>query len=687
VHDGWITSKEVMKFFKYTIWLTRLSDQNQDILKLGHNIQSLIKTNGFNFTFLYLKECSRLVVMFLAGTPTKSSYNKGVRVRVNRYGLPVIIPSPLRVRLGLQGDSVIWTKAILTCLNIYRKFPTRVKPDLSSIIEPFSGLNRSLVLPRSLVRNFVRGHRINFGVIRGFISESAGPIAKRATWGSGVDALALILHPVIAISVIRALWAGKAYLYIVSLVTIWILLGPIYVTLYLIGAGSKLPIGRLSVVYDQAGKARIVAMPSFWIQLCLRPLHDSIYRFLKDVPQDGTKDQLGPLNLLRESPNTGHHFSCYDLSAATDRLPIDLQVDILNLLGVDGQLWYNLVNLPWSYRNETIRYAVGQPMGAYSSFAMLALTHHLIVLLAAKRVGISNFTKYALLGDDIVINHNDVAEEYLQIMKSLGVQINLSKTVRSLELIEFAKRWVTPHTDLSPIGAGAILSIMRKPALIGAFIVELNQKSLANTSSTVRNLLQTAPFKSKGAIYVALWTCFGVKGLLNTTRQLNEQSLSWITYGRSIDPFCFQYSLHEGVRTVVLARARNAIIQAELAEKYFWNTFWRKTATKGLVLGLYEALAIILAPGFWLYLESLIRQTVNAKRFEAEIHQIPITHEGTLALLEMSPIVGLDLRWSKQAGKQLNLFIRDVSRAIWSTYDMMEDDCGMYRQDDSHFLY
>jgi hypothetical protein len=63
---------------------------------------------------------------------------------------------------------------------------------------------------------------------------------------------------------------------------------------------------------------------------------------------------------------------------------------------------------------------------------------------------------------------------------------------------------------------------MRKPALIGAFITELNQKSLANTSSTVRSLLHKPPFKSKGAIYVALWTCFGVKGLLNTTRQLNE---------------------------------------------------------------------------------------------------------------------------------------------------------------------
>lgn len=37
---------------------------------------------------------------------------------------------------------------------------------------------------------------------------------------------------------------------------------------------------------------------------------------------------------------------------------------------------------------EYIRYAVGQPMGALSSWAMLALTHHFIVQYAAYRTGI-----------------------------------------------------------------------------------------------------------------------------------------------------------------------------------------------------------------------------------------------------------------------------------------------------------
>jgi hypothetical protein len=49
---------------------------------------------------------------------------------------------------------------------------------------------------------------------------------------------------------------------------------------------------------------------------------------------DGTFDQRKPLLSLIEKAkdNPGQLFSCFDLSAATDRLPIDIQVQILSLL-------------------------------------------------------------------------------------------------------------------------------------------------------------------------------------------------------------------------------------------------------------------------------------------------------------------------------------------------------------------
>lgn len=95
---------------------------------------------------------------------------------------------------------------------------------------------------------------------------------------------------------------------------------------------------------------------------------------------DGTKDQLAPVNRLL---NRGHtRFWCYDLSAATDRLPVSLQARILGYLfgGTFGEDWksvlvdreYHLPRPPSGVvvpddLPETVKYAVGQPMGALSS--------------------------------------------------------------------------------------------------------------------------------------------------------------------------------------------------------------------------------------------------------------------------------------------------------------------------------
>lgn len=71
---------------------------------------------------------------------------------------------------------------------------------------------------------------------------------------------------------------------------------------------------------------------------------------------------------------------------------------------------------------------------------MLALTHHVIVKAAALKAGIPNFKDYCVLGDDIVIRNHLVAQEYLLIMKTLGVSINMSKSIISRDFAEFAKR-------------------------------------------------------------------------------------------------------------------------------------------------------------------------------------------------------------------------------------------------------
>lgn len=58
---------------------------------------------------------------------------------------------------------------------------------------------------------------------------------------------------------------------------------------------------------------------------------------------------------------------------------------------------------------------------------------------------------YAVLGDDVIIIDQKVAEEYLKIMESLGVEIGLAKSLISKRGVgEFAKRYFIPQ-DSSPI--------------------------------------------------------------------------------------------------------------------------------------------------------------------------------------------------------------------------------------------
>lgn len=100
------------------------------------------------------------------------------------------------------------------------------------------------------------------------------------------------------------------------------------------------------------------------------------------MPNDGTFDQTESVRRCQSKSIAANKSFGYDLSAATDRLPIDLQVSILNSLFNKefGSHWKNLlVNRDYILKTKSIdddaaadetqnlRYSVGQPMGALSS--------------------------------------------------------------------------------------------------------------------------------------------------------------------------------------------------------------------------------------------------------------------------------------------------------------------------------
>jgi len=229
------------------------------------------------------------------------------------------------------------------------------------------------------------------------------------------------------------------------------------------GGGSKAN-GRLSTKDEPAGKIRVFALVDYWTQVALMPLHKWIFSLLKEIPQDGTFDQLKPVKRLLKRLPKGRVVYSFDLSAATDRIPVLLQGFLLACIFgrqfastwralLCGRKYYvgkkraRIAGLssPW------IRYSVGQPMGALSSWGMLALVHHAMVQFAAYKAGYTTwFDLYAVLGDDVVIACDRVAREYRKLCEMIGVEIGIAKSlIAEGGTLEFAKKFFFRGEDLS----------------------------------------------------------------------------------------------------------------------------------------------------------------------------------------------------------------------------------------------
>lgn len=97
------------------------------------------------------------------------------------------------------------------------------------------------------------------------------------------------------------------------------------------------PIGGLSTKAEAAGKIRVFALVDGWTQSVLGPLHDHLFSIIRKLPNDGTFNQYSSVERCMEKAKSYGQSFGYDLSAATDRLPIDLQVAVLQpIIGVEA---------------------------------------------------------------------------------------------------------------------------------------------------------------------------------------------------------------------------------------------------------------------------------------------------------------------------------------------------------------
>jgi hypothetical protein len=342
----------------------------------------------------------------------------------------------------------------------------------------------------------------------------------------------------------------------------------------------------------------------------------SIFNHLKSLSTDGTFDQDACYDRFISKVKAGT-MSGYDLSAATDRLPIDLQVDVLNALGINGFLWRDILDISWfaplHSEGASIKYSVGQPMGALSSWAMLALTHHVIVNVAKIQSGlIGEDINYAVLGDDFVINNDIVATEYCNIMDALGLEIKIGKSVISNRFTEFAKKFKGPGINFSPIGPGAILSACRSGYMLPAVFMSAIG-SVITTPQEVLDLVSKCPSgivakrDLSGFMALILWQLFNAKGsMTNYVNQLGRDTMSLLSWNSNVfldtaSPIYIH--IFDSMTNLYTKDMRMQIAAAHTPMVSFISNALPILVSGSPSLRILETLMKPINPGFWIYLK------------------------------------------------------------------------------------
>jgi len=236
-------------------------------------------------------------------------------------------------------------------------------------------------------------------------------------------------------------------------------------------------IRKLSHFNDKEDKIRYIGILDWWSQLALKPLHIYLANTLKKIRQDCTLDQTKFIKLLKSAPV----YYSVDLSNATDRFPIEgiCRVLMAQLPEKYVKAWKELmVGYPFDFKQGNLNYNVGNPMGAYSSFNSFALAHHYIIYYCCRIEGVNWKTlPYALLGDDVVIGNSQVGERYIEVIKSLGLDISIAKTHKSVNFFEFAKRMFLNGEEITPFPISALKSCGQNSNILTTLIFETTKKN------------------------------------------------------------------------------------------------------------------------------------------------------------------------------------------------------------------
>lgn len=408
--------------------------------------------------------------------------------RSDKDGFPRILGEPFKVRLRSEDPRVV-----VFTLSVMRSCESMMLP-ISKDIETVTAPSRADTSTIEAIIEFIptwlkRFKRIKLDRLIYHCTLKNGPNGP-ALRTSDTDLVSVMNDPVLwqAITTVSGKLNDRS-------------LNRIYVDGSLQGIHSK-----LNQFPDKSGKTRTIGIIDYYSQRALKPLHESLMSFLGSLVSDGTYSHQNVGKFAQQKTLEKSFVYCADLTAFTDRFPAAIQRALLLKLLKDPELaqalWTLLAErqftVAWS--GEQVTYSCGQPMGAYASWPLCSLAHHLVIEYCAHLVGKPAKENYRQIGDDTIITEPAIAQKYQEVISALGVDINQGKTVLSAEssdyaCAEVAKQLYLNGICLTPLTPGFVLNLW-KPYMFNTCMEVLRSRYDWFRTETPSMLIET--FYRKG---------------------------------------------------------------------------------------------------------------------------------------------------------------------------------------------
>jgi hypothetical protein len=234
--------------------------------------------------------------------------------------------------------------------------------------------------------------------------------------------------------------------------------------------------GSIGLIMEKGGKLRSVANPFRLYQCALQPIGDLLYFILKRLPWDCTHDQQSGIDFVAQKISEKQIIYSFDLSNATDKFPLSIQIQLLRnliskrkeyyssradnldliledsielLLDIARSRWYSPKLRKFHKDGDYIKWKNGQPLGLYPSFGLFALTHGLLLRSFERTCKVSDV--FRIVGDDVIITDSAVAEKYTSFMKLVNVEIHPTKSIISDKLSEFLGTVILQDKIIKPM--------------------------------------------------------------------------------------------------------------------------------------------------------------------------------------------------------------------------------------------